>query len=99
MRQDANVRDCAAIGGSFIELLDRGQQRGISMNRHFTACLILFAGLFSIVPTMQARSISDRVQGAATEQAQPPSQTPPVTVIDGRRHPESVPPEIAWEHF
>jgi len=69
------------------------------MSRHFTACLILFADLCSIISTIQASSTADCVQGAATDQAQPPSQTPPVTVIDGRRHPESVPPELAWEHF
>jgi hypothetical protein len=68
------------------------------MNRHIAACLIVVAIVVAAVSAFQARPIFPALL-AADSQAQPPSQTPAVTRIDGRLHPESVPPEIAWEHF
>jgi hypothetical protein len=66
--------------------------------RHFTACLIVLAGVVCIVPTFKAWSISGPALSVAG-QTPPPPQTPAVTQLDGRLHPESIPPEIAWEHF
>jgi hypothetical protein len=54
-----------------------------------------------MVAALEARPASGSVEKAASQQTtlQDSPQPPTVTVIDGRRHPESVPPELAWEHF
>jgi hypothetical protein len=55
---------------------------------HFMAPLIVLLGLVELALPLQAAAVKAQV-----------SQAPLVTRIDGRVHPELVPPEIAWEHF
>ena len=66
--------------------------------RHVAACPLVLAGVLGLPATLQADSPSAATLLAADGQGRP-TQTPAVTIVDGRRHPESVPPEIAWEHF
>ena len=66
--------------------------------RHFTACPIVLTGIVWIGPTFQAWSAPEPAQSVAGQAPVPP-QTSNVTRLNGRVHPELIPPEIAWEHF